>query len=213
MNNIMLDIETYGTCPSPVILSIGAVQFDITTGEIGEQFNMVVDLDSYKDTDEFQQDDSTVQWWSEQSEEARARLFGDDVIKYPLKTVLEEFTKFYERCVDVVDDKFCHVWGNGSEFDISHTASAYHHMELKTPWPYYAACDCRTLTMLTKGFVDRKDFTFEGVEHDAIDDCKYQIRWTVEMYRQIKTGLNTQQKKGFIETCKTILMRFATVFF
>lgn len=35
MNDISFDLETLGTAPNALILSIGAVQFDRKTGELG----------------------------------------------------------------------------------------------------------------------------------------------------------------------------------
>jgi DNA polymerase III epsilon subunit-like protein len=65
----MVDIETLGTKPSSTILSIGAVFFDIETGELGERFYMNIDPKQDRSIDP-----STVMWWMVQSSEARNSL-------------------------------------------------------------------------------------------------------------------------------------------
>jgi len=47
--HVMLDIETLGVSPGCVILSLSAVEFDINTGELGESFNMGIDIKSCVD--------------------------------------------------------------------------------------------------------------------------------------------------------------------
>ena len=45
MQHVMVDIETLGTGPDAVIKSLGAVDFDPQTGEIGTDcFHQVVEL-------------------------------------------------------------------------------------------------------------------------------------------------------------------------
>lgn len=42
--HLMVDIETMGTSSSSAILSLGAVEFDIETGETGKYFHITIDL-------------------------------------------------------------------------------------------------------------------------------------------------------------------------
>lgn len=46
MQDVMLDLETMGTDANAAIIAIGAVEFDIQNGEIGERFYAVIDLES-----------------------------------------------------------------------------------------------------------------------------------------------------------------------
>lgn len=187
MNNIMLDIETLGKRNTPVVLAIGAVQFDIETGEIGETFEVIIDQETCLEYG-FTTDADTIDWWSKQSPEAR-RILDEDTPKEDIGTALKLFADFYNKCVESVDKDYCYVWGNGVTFDNVIMEMAYHRMGIKKPWPYFADCDCRTLTMVTKGVVDRKSFKFVGVEHDAVDDCKHQVKWISAMHKAIKEGL------------------------
>ena len=73
MNNIMLDIETLGDVSYSSILSIGAVKFDINTGETGDTFYVTVDLQSCLDAGLIITA-STFNWWLEKDEAARNSL-------------------------------------------------------------------------------------------------------------------------------------------
>ena len=68
MSNLMLDIETLGTGPNSVILSIGAVEFD-ETGVISK-FYEAIDPESCTDWG-LQIDARTVLWWMDQNDAAR----------------------------------------------------------------------------------------------------------------------------------------------
>ena len=47
--NVMVDLETLGNGSESVIISIGAVEFDPETGELGREFYKVVDAQSCVD--------------------------------------------------------------------------------------------------------------------------------------------------------------------
>jgi len=46
MLDVMLDLETMGNGSSAAIIAIGAVEFDMVEGTLGNEFYSVVDLDS-----------------------------------------------------------------------------------------------------------------------------------------------------------------------
>jgi len=77
--DMMIDIETLGKTPDATVLTIAGVTFD----RMGD-YSMIADP---RDLDYFhcrvevenqnrQIDDDTVQWWSKQSEEAKAEAFA-----------------------------------------------------------------------------------------------------------------------------------------
>lgn len=74
MKHMMLDLETMGNKSNSVILSVGAVMFDIETGEIGEYFYERIEFQSALDVG-LKINADTVEWWMKQSDEARAQLF------------------------------------------------------------------------------------------------------------------------------------------
>ena len=116
----MLDLETLGTAPGCVVLSIGAVFFDPLVG-LGAELYGVLSLQSCKDNG-LKVDINTQQWWSKQSDEAQQVLRDAEAPEAaPLVDGLQAFTKWIKetRSADVF------VWGNGSDFDQPIITAAY----------------------------------------------------------------------------------------
>jgi hypothetical protein len=174
MKDVMLDIETMGTGISPPIVSIGAVKFDLKTGETGEEFYVNIDLaDSMKNG--FSPDGDTILWWFNQSEEARKHLF--DPTPIGVKDALKEFAVF---C------KGLSVWGNGSNFDNRIVRNAYSKMYMDTPWHFRNDMDVRTLVYIGKLMGIKKDhLPFTGVKHHALHDAINQVQYCSYIYQHI----------------------------
>lgn len=169
---LMIDLETLGTTPDCFILSIGAAEFDIESGEIGETFHQKIDPNSSQPGRVI--DPGTVAWWDKQSEEARADVMSGEMI---LTDVLSNFAKFVKSVRPGT------VWGNGSTFDISILENAY---EYKAPWRFFAVSDCRTVEMLANPRVTRAQFKREGTHHNALDDAIYQATYISAMIRHLR---------------------------
>ena len=112
MKHVMVDIETLGTAPGSVIVSIGACRFN--EREIGsDRFYRPIDvMDSLMAG--LTTDPATVGWWRMQDKDARAAL----VPGRPLRETLLDFMKY----VQAVDDT--HVWAKGPDFDLVLLAGA-----------------------------------------------------------------------------------------
>ena len=71
MSDIMIDLETLSTRNDAVILTIGAVKFNINKElDKTKQLYMRINLQSCKNL-KMHTDRSTVKWWKEQSKEAQ----------------------------------------------------------------------------------------------------------------------------------------------
>lgn len=154
-SRVMVDIETLGLEPGSVITSIGAVRF--TSAAVGQTFSRRIDIESATDAG-LTIDGGTLQWWLEQSEDAREELHGDQ----PLRIVLEAFANW----LGDVDE----LWANSPSFDCEHLEAAYDAVGLDVPWDYYHERDYRTLSNLPVA----PDIEQEGVEHNALDDAIHQ---------------------------------------
>lgn len=186
MKNVMLDLETMGSGSKAAIVSIGAVFFDPLTGDIGAEFYQVVSLNSSAHYGEL--DPSTVIWWMQQSEEARA-VFKDES-KTTLKAALESFSNWINEHCDLNDkDKpEAVVWGNGATFDNVIMGNAYKATRLRQPWAFYNDRDVRTIVDLgrqLRGVDPKKDLELEGTAHNALDDAKFQVRYVSEIYKSL----------------------------
>lgn len=178
MRDIMIDIETLGTKPGSVIASIGAVAFDATTGEFGETFYVKIDVADAQN-EGLHIDASTVAWWMQQSDEARASTFtGDD--KTSLMLGLGELYDF------VTKESADRVWGNGPSFDLVQLEAAYTKTGKLAPWSFRAHRDLRTLRDLSG-----VDIPNIGTAHNALDDAIAQAHAVIEAYKLL--GLTSNQ--------------------
>ncbi len=164
MKDISLDLETLSTDTHAMILSIGAVKFDITTpGKLGEEFYLVLDL---KAQDQRNISADTISWWMQQDDAARLAVFGPAVHKEPVAGALRTFTTFCRGATG--------IWGNGATFDNVLLQTLYDDFHMKWPLPYYADRDLRTLLDLAGGRDNGPKIERAGTHHNALDDAKHQ---------------------------------------
>lgn len=192
MNNVMLDIETLGTSKNAVIISIGAVFFDPATGQLGSELYHTIKRESCEAYG-LEVDESTVKWWSEQSEEARA------VLTDPYAEDLHQVLKYFDWWLweNLHDAKTVEVWGNGSSFDCGIVDNAYRRCGIKLPWRYANERDVRTIVSLGRNLLNidpKYDFPFVGTAHNALADAKHQAAYVSHIYQALaaKVGLNPE---------------------
>lgn len=175
LGHLMLDLETMGNKSQSAIISIGAVEFSIETGETGREFHERISLQSSIDAGLIV-NGSTVMWWLMQNEAARKEITkpGDG-----LKNVLEKLRSFMGCLGDF------QIWGNGVRFDIGILEDAYVALGYETmPWNFRNERDVRTLVSFAPSI--KEQFPFTGVEHNPIDDCKYQIKYCSEIWKKMR---------------------------
>jgi hypothetical protein len=168
MKDIMIDIETLGTRSTSAIVQIGACYFDRKTGEIGEEFSMNSNCGGRLS---FTTDDSTLEWWKEQSKEAKKSVFGDPV--HEIEDVLEALSKFLK--------KGKYLWSHAT-FDIPIICHAYDVCGMKMPIHYRSMRDIRTLMDLAD---HTSEIVREGIHHNALDDAKYQAQYCAEAMQKL----------------------------
>lgn len=186
--NIMVDLETLGIRQDAIVLEISAVEFNCHTGEIGEVFDVKLDIDDqllYRRS----LNRETLQWWFKQNEEARKNVF-DDMVKIQTDTALYEFGNFVDRCDNKCnsdsDRRVVKLWGNGSIFDLGILQNMYETclLNMKLPWKFWAVNDVRTIVDLNPDV--KRNCKFDGTPHCAVDDCKHEIKYLVETLKTIK---------------------------
>lgn len=168
---IMIDLETLATSSNAVVLSIGAVAFDIPKNKIVDQFycrisvEMQVKLGRDKDV-------NTINWWAKQSTEAR-NVFKEEE-EHPLLG-LKRFSAFCKKHTPI------YVWGNGSSFDISIMETLFKDFGLREPWAYNRVMDLRTF----KRFVSKDlEVLKKGTYHNALDDAINQAELVLKAFNQ-----------------------------
>lgn len=161
MKDIMIDIETLGTTPDSVILSIAAVSFDRNTGVLWEEL--------YRSIRPNQRDrkicEETVRWWLDKPPALVSESFSG---VHFLTDALIELSRF-------VGDRT--VWSQGTDFDFSILDHAFRGCKIHSPWKYNDKRDTRTVYDVC-GF-DPKSIARDGDHHNALDDCRHQIKCLV----------------------------------
>lgn len=170
----MIDIETLGTAPNSVILTIGAVRFDriLQSKQIPKLSELdclyirvskdsCIDKGMIEDTD-------TISWWKAQSPEARKECEIDED-RFPIEEALKELAQWMSS----TDKKRTYVWANGSCFDHTILTDAYKRCGLDLPWEWWNLRDLRT--MLDLAGIRLSDIPSIGKKHHALYDCYNQI--------------------------------------
>ena len=171
--HLMIDIEAAGKRTNAALISIGAVFFDPATGELGDTFYQPVKLASSQYYGG-KIDASTVEWWVQQSAEARAVF--TDVNRFSLKVALSYFTDFIKNNAGDAD---VYIWGNGPAYDNAILANAFHATFIEQPWSFSKDTCVRTMVMLGRnlGIDPKYDMPREGEHHNALDDAIHQAKY------------------------------------
>jgi hypothetical protein len=171
--HVMVDLETLGTVPGCIVLSIGAVYFDRTG--LGREFYTVVKRQTCTRAGLFA-DADTLAWWQRQPEAAKAVLKqaakgGAGVLALP--AALRAFNAF------LVCPGGAKVWGNGADFDNPILRVAYDKTGIVPGWaPFNGRC-YRTL----KNGLHGPKLTRVGTHHNALDDAKSQALHLIELLK------------------------------
>jgi len=170
VTDIMTDLETMGNRPDAAIIAIGGVEFSLDTKTIGREFYEVVDLDSAMKAGGTV-DASTILWWMQQSDEARAAFKrpGKDI-----DFVLRLFKAWVQSAGEDVP-----VWGNGVAFDNVILRSAYDRLGLTAPWSFRNDRCFRTV----RAMYPKIDRSYQGTAHNALDDAKSQAVYLMEVVK------------------------------
>lgn len=176
----MIDLETLGTKPGSVILSISAVAFDINTGESLDIFHQNIDVnDSIKQG--LKVDIETILWWFKQPKEAQNKII--EHTGHKLRNTLVRFWQF----VHDYTSNDVKVWANSARFDLGILQSAFDLYNFDLPWKHQNERDVRTLVSFAPEI--KKQTEFEGIPHYGIDDCKHQIKYCSKIYQTLKTDI------------------------
>lgn len=164
MSHLMCDIETCGTRPGSVILSIGAVAFDYAKQALGPEFYIAINRASSRAAG-LTEDAATIAWWNRQSAEAKKVFAEAETSQHTLKDALQLFTAYVRQFGPHV-----RLWGCGSSFDGVLISAAYHAIRMQPPWKYVNDRCYRTL----KNLLPHIPMERSGVHHDALADAKSQ---------------------------------------
>ena len=177
MADIMLDLETLGTRPGCVILTLGAVKFDpYSLQEPGPGIYFRVDVDEQTALGREVQED-TLAWWISQADDIREEDLGEND-RVSLDTLYRDLNRFLVGANN--------IWAQGPLFDFAILENLYRQMGWPTPWQYWQIRDSRTL------FGVHGDPRVKGKAglHNALEDCVSQATAVQQVYN--KLGIEKQ---------------------
>lgn len=173
MKDLMIDIETMGNTSNAAMIQLAGVYFDRKTGETGAEFCRSLDLQSCLDCG-FEKTQSTEDWWATQNQDVLNGIFAkaerpDDVIY--------DFSLFLKR--DAI------VWSHAT-FDFP-IVQNYLKKFTKSYMNYKGARDIRTLVDLSGIDLTKYDWNTDKT-HNALDDCKFQIKYCVDAMNMLRAA-------------------------
>lgn len=173
LKHVMVDLETLGTAADSVILSIGAVRFDLESNEIDDAgFYASISIDSNLDYKRRIQED-TLMWWLQQAPAAQAVFFEP---KQAFQSTLLEFS-------DWLGDRDAHMWSMGADFDLPMLAHGYAQIITEVPWKHWNSRCARTY----KNLPQAKNVSVPrlGTHHNALHDAIHQAKLMQAIHRVV----------------------------
>ena len=174
MPDVMLDIETLGTRPECVVVTLGAVKFNpYKLDDPGPGIYMRLDADEQLELGREVQDE-TMRWWLDQAEDVREEALGDGTDRIKLEQMYRELNRFLVG----VDS----IWCQGPAFDIVILENIYRQMGWPTPWQFWQIRDSRTLFGVHG---DPREKNKSGL-HNALEDCVSQAQGVQKIYYRLE---------------------------
>lgn len=171
----MCDLETLSTRPDAIVLSIGVVAFDTDDWTIQGVYYAALAVDEQPGR---HRSDSTLAWWAQQPEAARA------VFHEPKVPVLEALTNLSSFMAGTQG-----VWGNGASFDNVILSSLFEDFGVERPWQFWHDRCFRTIKHIGNNHQVVKP-PFEGVPHNALDDAVHQFQHLREIVKALNLQIN-----------------------
>lgn len=165
--NVMIDLETLGRSAGCSVMSIGAVEF---SDKLGKEFYVSISRDSCDQAGLFE-DQDTLDWWNQQSEEAKTVFTEPKISLHLALTLFADWLSMLGQRENI------RIWGNGAAFDNSIIIALYRIMGIDLPWNYNGDMCFRTL----KALVPNAPYERIGTYHNALDDAKTQAAHAIKL--------------------------------
>lgn len=168
MLHAMIDLETLDVRPEAVVLSIGIALFNPNNPAEPPKpayygvLDKTTQIESGRTTSQ-----STVDWWAQQSPEARTVLAE---VQRPVIGVLKDVAGKIDW------NQIGGVWGNGASFDNAMLKSLFAQWTMDLPWDFWKDRCHRTVKAVFETRYCKSNFPREGTHHNALDDAMHQAR-------------------------------------
>lgn len=170
--DIMIDIETLGTAPGSVILSIGAASTSEELPEFYCKINLASQLYQGMHVDA-----ATMAWWRKQSFFVwEKQTNGTDGMHKVLSGFQSWIQAIRNGAEGAATGNRIRVWGDGAAFDCVLLEEAYRRCGVVCPWSYQEVHCYRTLRQLKDS---KKPIPKE--HHNALSDAHAQLEHLKEL--------------------------------
>lgn len=187
LKHIMIDFETLGTVADAVIMSIGAVKFDLDSDRIDDDgFYASISIDSNLAMKRRIQEDTLI-WWMGQPADAQA-VFHEP--KQTLESGLIELT-------DWMGHSDYHIWANGADFDTPMLAHAFVQHGMEVPWKFWNSRCFRTYKKLPQA--RQVNFVPDGTKHNALTDALNQAKH-LQLIQRVVTGKEPLKTNSMVKS-------------
>ena len=188
--DVMLDLETIGLCDNAVITQLSAIAFCMEDGTILQEFNEHIGIRNSVQKG-LKVDGPSMEWWFKQPDKNYEDVFIRAMTsEVKLEDVLSRFTIWIKTLKENygLDYKSnVNIWGNGALADNKWIRQAYKVCNMEPPWAFHEDRDVRTIAELGRRLFnyEYRNVTFEGTIHNALDDCRHQIKYCTTIYGKI----------------------------
>lgn len=182
--DIMVDLETLGLTADNPVIQIGALAFNLNTGEKYGDFVEYCKLDTVESDTAIST--GTYQWWLDTNAVLLQQLLAKGVESGNTeKQMIQKFVDWVDEVAfkNKVPRANIHLWGNGMLFDNAIIQGKCKRYDIIYPIYYYNDRDVRTIVDLfcMKSGMTQKELVagFKNasglVQHDALNDCRIQF--------------------------------------
>lgn len=186
MAHVALDLETLGTVPGSIIISIGAVRFNDNGLLTPTSNDTMDDVSRHLAQTEFYREitvasagaigltfsHKTMAWWMKQSAQARQTLInafeGDGA--HDIRQVLGDFQAWLTTGMG-----YDEIWAWG-QMDLPMLRSTFDRLGVPDPWNYKCERDGRTLCVE----LGLPRLEVAGTAHNALDDAKWLAQYVTQ---------------------------------
>ena len=178
--HIMLDLETCALEENSAILSICLMPFSLDNDStVPEPFYQVVDTMSC-----FMAGmslGSSQEWWTRQDAAAKITLLKAEKV-----SVDTAFRNVHSYLSALAENHTLVIWSRGLNFDLPKLEYCLHRfVEKPLPYNYWNVADVRTALRMAD--INHHDFEFVGTKHNALDDCRHQIKLVKAAFDKVKS--------------------------
>ena len=199
--DLMVDLETLSSERNAVIVSIGAVAFDVAGNSsvaelISAGLHIRVEMASQRSR---HIDPDTVAWWIGMSKEAQEEVIAGNRVQ--LHEALHHLRSFVKSSAPYGDLR---VWSHGSDFDMPILYLALREdaiefpaqkaQDSKYPWPRNMVRDTRTVFWLVREFhglsAERACWPINPIPHNPMSDAATQAVAVQSAYRVLRRKID-----------------------